>query len=125
MRAHPALLLLIVGAALALRIAVPAGFMPMLDDGRMIVGLCGGNGPARMVMEIPGLEHKSAGLQAEGGCAFSDLSLPSLAGAHRIPLAALIVFLLALGLDFAVAPAPGATLRLRPPLRGPPAHALR
>lgn len=111
---------LLLAAALLLRILVPAGFMPLIDHGRMIVGVCNGMGVSKMVIEIPGLEHKSQGNDAQKSCAFSDLSLPSLAGADPLVIAALIVFILALGLTFAVQQPPVGAVRLRPPLRGPP-----
>lgn len=111
---------LLLAAALLLRIFVPAGFMPALDHGRMIVGVCNGMGVSKMVIETPGFEHKSQGNEAQKSCAFSDLSLPSLAGANPILLAALVLFILALGLSFSIPLPPTATIRLRPPVRGPP-----
>ena len=118
--AHRRLTVLLLAAALLLRIVVPAGFMPVLDQSRMVVGVCNGMGASKMVIEIPGLEHKTPSNEAQKSCAFSDLSLPSLAGTDPILAAALALFILALGLSFSLQLPPAAPVRLRPPLRGPP-----
>lgn len=118
--AHRALATLLLMGALLLRMTVPAGFMPALDQGRMIVSVCNGMGVSKMVVQIPGLEHKSGGNETQKSCVFSDLSLPSLAGADPILLAALALFILAVGLSFTIQLPPSAPVRLRPPLRGPP-----
>ncbi|WP_157073722.1 hypothetical protein [Sphingomonas soli] len=119
-RTHRNLAALIVVAALLLRILVPAGFMPVVRDGRMVMSICSGMGPTKIVVEIPGLKHQPEDRQAQSPCAFADLSLPSLAGADPIQLAVLVAFVLALGLTFSPYLPPRAILRLRPPLRGPP-----
>lgn len=111
---------LLLAAALLARMLVPAGFMPAVNDGRMVIEICNNLGPSTIVIDVPGLEHKKT---VQQGCAFADLSLPSLAGADPIQLTALIAFVIALGVAFAVALPPRTTVRLRPPLRGPPAQA--
>jgi hypothetical protein len=120
-RAHRDVVCLLVGVALLLRILVPAGFMPSLDNGRLVVAICNGVGHARIVLDLPGLEHKRDG-QVQSPCAFADLAMPSLSGADPIQLAALIAFVLLLGTVFAIALPPKAAPRLWPPLRGPPLH---
>lgn len=58
---------------LLMRTLVPAGFMPTLQDGRMVVQLCTGTGPATMVLDLgkttpaPGDKHDGD----HGPCAFS------------------------------------------------------
>jgi hypothetical protein len=112
---------LLFGVALMLRVLVPAGFMPSLDNGRMVVAICNGVGHATAVIDVPGLEHKRDG-QVQSPCAFADLAMPSLSGADPIQLAVLVEFVLALGTVVAIALPPTAALRLWPPLRGPPSH---
>lgn len=119
-RAHRRAAALLVAAALVLRILLPVGFMPLVEDGRIVVRICNAAGPAQVSIEIPGLEHKSKAPQAQTGCAFADLSLPWLAGADPIQLAALALFILVLGLAPSSILPPRAAARLRPPLRGPP-----
>ncbi len=58
--------------ALLMRVAVPAGFMPMSLDGKLIVQLCTGTGPATMMLDIgkdiPAPDKHKAG---DSPCAFS------------------------------------------------------
>jgi hypothetical protein len=120
LRQHAGIAAFVVAMALALRVVVPAGYMPTLQSGAITITLCDGYGPAQMVMKMPGMEHHDQS-QAQQRCAFADLALPSLAGADPIQLAAAIAFIL-LAAFFAI---PAFVLRrprqLRPPLRGPPA----
>ncbi|MES2986599.1 MAG: hypothetical protein V4808_01710 [Pseudomonadota bacterium] len=118
-RAHRGAAALLLAMALLLRVVVPAGFMPSMENGQMVVGVCNSTGPSTVVIDIPGLEHKK---DVQKGCAFSDLSLSSLAGTDPLLIAALIAFMMALGLVFAHQFPPRAPVRLRPPLRGPPPH---
>ncbi|MGA1807345.1 hypothetical protein VHN57_17185 [Sphingobium sp. WW5] len=112
--------------ALMMKIVMPAGFMPTVSNGRIVVSICSGTGPMTMVITIPGLEHGKSGSdghqgKAEQPCAFSGLSAPSLAAADPILLAAAILFVLALGTRPLVLRASTAPPYLRPPLRGLPA----
>lgn len=111
----------LVAAALLLRILVPVGFMPVLGDGKYVVGVCNAAGMSTMVIEIPGLEHRSDMAEAAKSCAFADLSLPALSAADPHLIATLILFILALGLIVAVLPPPHSFSHLRPPSRAPPA----
>ncbi|MDT9600968.1 DUF2946 family protein [Sphingosinicella rhizophila] len=116
----------ILALALMMKVAMPAGFMPTMSDGQIIVSLCSGTGPTAMVMTIPGLEHGRSDSDGQHGkteqpCAFSGLSAPSLAAADPGLLAAAILFILALGMRPPAVPATRAPPYLRPPLRGPPA----
>lgn len=115
----------ILALALVMKIVVPAGFMPTVSDGRIVISICSGTGPTTMVVTIPGLEQdKPDGGKhgkADQPCAFAGLSAPSLAAADPILLAAAILFVLALGMRPLPLPAATASPYLRPPLRGPPA----
>lgn len=120
LHAHARVAALVVALALAVRIVVPAGFMPMMHDGALTITLCNGTGPAMIAIEIPGLKHHGEGQQTQQRCAFADLALPAQGGADPIQLAAALLFIL-LAAFFAV---PAFDLaraaHVRPPLRGPP-----
>ncbi|WP_298891248.1 hypothetical protein [uncultured Sphingomonas sp.] len=122
LRTCPALAALIVAAALAVRVLVPAGYMPTLDNGRIVIGICNGYGPMTMAIAVSGLDHHgdADGHQAQSPCAFADLALPLIGGADPIQLAEALLFILAVALLLAEALPPRAAARLRPPLRGPP-----
>ena len=116
----------ILALALMMKLALPAGFIPMVNNGQIEVTLCSGTGPLTVVMTIPGLEHgKKDGNghpgKSEQPCGFSGLSAPSLAAADPILLAAVFLFILALGMRPMVLLTSTAPPHLRPPLRGPPA----
>lgn len=112
---NPMLVLAVGLAALALRLAVPAGFMPVLDQGRYVLAPCPAGGA------MPGMAHSGPGeAQAQSSCAFADLSLPAIGGAGAVQLAAALVFVMIAALLRAAQSPPLAALRLRPPLRGPP-----
>lgn len=66
---------------------MPAGFMPVVANGVILVQLCSGQGPQTIALELPGKtgehdhgEHK----KAEAPCAFSGLSSPTLAAADAL-----------------------------------------
>jgi len=110
----------LIALALAMRILVPGGFMPTSDDGRIVVALCSGSGPATVVIDLgqdngeP--DHKST---ADATCAFTGLGSPSLGGADPVLLVLAVAFAMLLTARAAV-PLASVPLRLRPPLRGPP-----
>lgn len=115
----------LVGLALMLKMVVPAGLMPTVSNGHIVVSICSGTGPATMVVAIPGLDHKSDKddhhSKAEQPCAFSGLSNSSLAAVDPFVLAAAILFILALGTRPRTLHTHRTIPYLRPPLRGPPA----
>lgn len=122
---YPLILLTVGLAGLLLRLAVPAGFMPVLDHGRLALAPCAGSGPIVAPPSHPATDsgaahHDDSGPKAESGCAFADLSLPAIGGADPVLPAVALVFTLATGLFLVVALQASAALRLRPPLRGPP-----
>ncbi len=113
-------------AALMLRLAVPAGFMPVLHHGQLSLTICSGFGtaavqPDRTASPMSGTEHHEESKPGEdGSCAFADLALPFIGGADPVQLAAALLFIIAAALFFAAVLPHRAGLRLRPPLRGPP-----
>lgn len=58
---------------LSMRMLAPAGFMPVAVDGKMVIQLCTGTGPATMVIDLgkttptPGDKHKGG----DGPCSFA------------------------------------------------------
>src|SRR3546814_5427229 len=86
---HRWLAVWLAGAALMMKVLVPAGFMPTVSSGAILVQLCSGQGLQTAMLEIPGqsgdhdpADHK----QAEMPCAFSGLSSPALAAADPVLL---------------------------------------
>lgn len=142
LRSHTWLAALALFAALLLRLAVPAGFMPVVGQSGVTLVPCSGYGPMAVVpaasahtaQETMHGEHVHHGAtaphaghgpapvdsQAQGGCAFAELATPALPGADPIQLAAAIRYIVGAALFFPAAVPLGATPRLRPPLRGPP-----
>lgn len=122
------LALLIWAAALLLKLVVPTGYMIGSDHGRLAITICSGTAPAAMAMHMPGMrgdtsDHdrsKDHG-KAEIPCAFSGLSAAVTGAIDPVQLAALIAFVLTVGLVGVLLPGPCRPTFLRPPLRGPPA----
>jgi hypothetical protein len=120
-RRYPLLAALLMAAALLLRVAVPAGFMPVVEEGRFTVLICSGTGPARMQVAMPGMAHgQHDTAEPPKSCAFSDLSLQALGGADPVQLAAAILYAFVAALLLAAALPVRPSAHLRPPLRGPP-----
>lgn len=123
---HRLLALLLVVLALAVKAAVPAGYMIGQHGAVLTVEICadasGGTVTKQIVIPQSGTpaDGKSAHDKAPATCPYAALGLASLAGADGMLLALALAFILALGF----ATAPPLPLRrisfLRPPLRGPP-----
>lgn len=136
------LALLILGAALLLKLLVPTGYMIDASGGRLSVIVCPGVVPRPAAPATPAVTHGDmAGHhqamadhdapahhdgpgqhgQVEMPCAFAGLSAAALGAIDPIQLAALIAFVLAIGMAPVVVPTVLRSVHLRPPLRGPPA----
>lgn len=113
--------------ALAMKIVVPAGFMPVYTAHGLQIVVCSGTGPVdAMTGSMPGMPGHHGGEQDtpakhEAPCAFSGLGAPSLGGADIIQLAIAIAAIIALGVLFTPIAQTPAWAFVRPPLRGPPA----
>jgi len=150
LQSNTALVWAVIVCALLMRAIVPAGFMPMATANGIELVLCSGmaqpsdptTAPAAAGM-MPGMQHHAMPDHAmpdhalpgrgDGGhqipakpeapCAFAGLTAPSLGGADIVLLAIAFASVVAA----AVFQRPNAPIRprpfLRPPLRGPPAHA--
>lgn len=119
-RQQPSLAALILAAALLLRVLVPAGFMPVVEQGRVSLTLCSGYGPVVAKPMHHGGHHMPV-QQTQSPCAFADLALPVLGGVDPLILAVALAFVAILALLLAAVVAPSTPSRLRPPLRAPPA----
>ncbi len=116
-------------AVLWLKLLVPTGYMIDTSQGRFAVVPCSGMAaPPAPAMAHGAMahhgsrdHHRQEQRASEMPCAFAGLSAPALGSTDPVQLAALIAFVLALGLSFVLLPARAPTLWLRPPLRGPPA----
>ena len=97
------------------------------DHGRLTVELCSGFAAMPAVTDMPAMhgdmpdhrQTKDHG-KAEMPCAFSGLSGVALGAIDPIQLAALVAFIMAVGLGAAGLPSIVRPIYLRPPLRGPP-----
>jgi len=118
--------MLVCVAALLMKLLVPAGYMVEADHGRLAITTCPGSAPVASAM--PAMHHAKRDHaprehgKAEMPCVFAGLSAAALGTADPVQLAALIAFVLALGLAATILPAPSRPAHLRPPLRGPPAR---
>ncbi len=117
------LAMLLVAAALCLRIVLPAGTMIAPAAKVLTIRICvdslGHDGIAQIAVPMKGLDSKT-GSSAKGECAFSSLAMAATGGADPALLALALAFITLLGFAPAPAPRPRRTSRLRPPLRGPP-----
>ena len=120
--------MLICAAALAVRLLVPTGYMLGSEHGRVAIELCSGFASGPMATAMPEMHGDTPdhGKSREHGkaempCAFSSLSAASLGAIDPIQMAALVAFIMAVGLCPVVLPAIVRRGYLRPPLRGPPA----
>ena len=116
-------------ATLLLKVLVPTGFMIDSDHGRLAITVCPGAEPSSVTMGMPGMQgdmpdhgkSKDHG-KPEMPCAFSGLSAAALGAIDLIQLAALIAFVMAIGMVGVLLPLPLRAAYLRPHLRGPPAY---
>lgn len=121
------LAVLICAATLLLKLIVPTGYMIDSDHGRIAITMCSGTGPVTAMVGMPGMHGDASDHgksrdhgKAEMPCAFSGLSAAVLSAIDPIQLAALIAFVMAIGLTDVLLPTPSGLAYLRPPLRGPP-----
>lgn len=121
---HRWLCALLLAAALLVKAVMPAGFMPAVSNGVVLVQLCSGQGLQTVAMTLPGEtgdhDHDGHG-KADAPCAFAGLASPSLAAADALLLAVAIAFILATDFRRPSATVPRRGAYLRPPAIGPPA----
>ncbi len=121
------LAILICAATLLLKLLVPGGYMIDRASGHFTITICPGIATPAAAAAMPGMhgdmpDHGKTDDRgkADMPCAFSGLSAAALSATDPLQLAALIVFVMAMGFARRVLPPGIAWERLRPPLRGPP-----
>ena len=127
---HRGWALWLVAAALLMKVAVPAGFMPAFVGGAIVVEPCSGFGvePTSMPgMAMPGAaDHHGKGAPARSGdmpCGFAGHASAPMAGTDPVLLVIAIAFIVATLFRVPVTRSVRQASFLRPPLRGPPAIA--
>ncbi len=122
---HRFLAILVVMAALCMKIVVPTGFMIGQNSKVLTVQLCtdslGHAVTAKIAIPMKGEPGDSSGKQGKAECPFASLSMASMTGADPALLALALAFILALGFAPTPTSLPKRVSYLRPPLRGPPA----
>jgi hypothetical protein len=118
--------MLLVAIALLVRGLVPAGYMVAPSALTLSVQICsdfqGEHGTIQIVVPRSGDGQDGSGdhNQKNPPCAFSALSMASMAGADGLLLAVALAFILAIGVTAVGSPVRRRFAHLRPPLRGPP-----
>lgn len=118
---HRAAIALLLACALALKLLIPAGYMPA--PGQLAIQLCTGEGVRTVLIErdgqrIPdGQPHQAS---AAMPCAYAGLAAPLLSATPPPLLAIAILFVLASGVRPASVPSRRRTVPPRPPGRAPP-----
>lgn len=123
---HRGLAIVLVTAALLLKLVVPTGFMIGLDASRAItVTIChdasGDGAVQQMAIPMKKGAGEAPGKPAKGECPYAALSMASLSGTDSVLLALALIFIIALGLAPVRFALPARPAFLLPPLRGPPA----
>ncbi len=131
---HRRIAILVMALALGMKALLPAGYMlssaAESATGVLTLALCHEGGKGATVassVAVPAGKAAQDGhdshAKADGQCPYSSLSMAALGGASAPLLALALAFILALGLVPARRLPFGPIAHLRPPLRGPPAHA--
>lgn len=130
MRRRRSCFALLLACTLAVRLIVPAGFMPAMDGGGLSLRICSGMASGSEMAAMPAMPHGGHGEHdGEGGgkaqtpCAFAGIGMAALGGADPVLLLAALLFAFLLASRAAPWPLPKPPSRLRPPLRAPPAAA--
>lgn len=112
----------LIALALAMKLAVPAGFMPVEQAGKIVVMVCTGMGQQQVEIDVPGMPVKEDGATRAAGqpCAFAGLGMDLLPGVNPVLLAGALAFILALGFAAVAVVRVDRARQLWPPMRGPP-----
>lgn len=125
LRANRRVAALLVVLALAMKALVPAGYM-LAQTTVFSVTICVDGQGKRIAHEITVPKKAGHGdesgdpVKSSGICSWSSLASGAVGGTAPELLAALLVFILALGFRRSEPPAARSESRLRPPLRAPP-----
>jgi hypothetical protein len=122
-RKHRLLALWLIAMALAMKAAMPAGYMLAKQDKVLTVLICADASGAHLskAITIPAAGKAEGGARSADTCPYASLALASL-GASDAPFVALaIAFMLLLGFAPVRIPRLVGNAFILPPLRGPPA----
>ncbi len=118
---HPRFAAALVACVLAMKLLAPAGFMPVIAPGQIMVVMCTGMGQQRVAIDIPGLPAQQDDAQkSDRPCIFAGFGSAMLGGADPVQLAQALLFILALGVAGVAVSRIGHARHLWPPMRGPP-----
>jgi hypothetical protein len=107
--------------ALCLRVLAPAGWMPASDGHGIVMVLCSGSGTQQtIVVDLDKPAKPDTADKHSAPCAFSGMGTPALAGLPPALAIPLLLMFIASGLALRPGSPSTGTVRLRPPLRGPP-----
>lgn len=129
LHAHAQLAMLLVVLALLVRALLPAGYMLAPSSKSFTVAVCadGSDEMQTRTVTVPVQNGEHGGkvdhAQSGKGCAYSALSIASIAGADASLLVLALAFILLIGLAHAPRRSLSNPYYLRPPLRGPPGQA--
>lgn len=121
--------IMILALALFVRAVIPAGYMVAPSSLKLTVQICaeGLTQQSKIEIEVPlsqsGQSDKSDHEQKSGPCAFSALSMASMAGDHSPFVIIALANILATVITNSAPHLQHQTRHLRPPLRGPPLFA--
>lgn len=123
---HPRFAAALVACVLAMKLLVPAGFMPAMGPGQIMPGqimvvMCTGMGQQRVAIDIPGLPaQQDDAAKSDRPCIFAGFGSAMLGGADPVQLAQALLSILALGVAGVAVSRTGHARHLWPPMRGPP-----
>ena len=122
-------IIVILAMALFVRAVIPAGYMVAPSSLKLTVQVCadGASGQTSVEIEVPlsegGQRDKKNHGQTSGPCAFSALSMASMAEDHSPLLIEALATIVATIITNGAPHLQHQTRHLRPPLRGPPLFA--
>lgn len=122
-RTYPARAMLALIVVLAARLIVPAGFMPAVSGGQIVIAICSGHDGAPVLATIDTGKRVPGGhdpTHVDAPCPYAALTAGWLPVVDPIQLGEAIAVILASGFMLPVALPTRYAARLRPPLRGPP-----
>lgn len=123
-RRHRTVALALIVLALAMKVIVPAGFMPAAQGKAITIVMCDGTGQTmadKIVVEVPGKSDAEKVIKHDGTCPWGGQSHDALSPVDVLLAAALLLWILAQALVPVTRPHLRGIAYLRPPLRGPPA----
>lgn len=122
-RTHALLAGLLLACALVMRLALPAGFMPVASGGQITLALCNAASPhvgaTSITIELPAKDAPDSATDT-AQCPFAAAATPALTGGEGPDIAAPGLLFAEFALPPPAAPAPLRPAFLTPPLRGPP-----